>query len=276
MWVSLGALFIKMAILLYTLPFKIFNDPKELWGPTYLCRPRFWKSLCRSAPTEEEAAGTGALNTSLETSLVRDSGEGTQIDLHDDEKKMIEQGFWEQPKHIPLSGTPYMRLDRINVEHNGHHLVHNLSLTAFPGEIIVLIGENGSGKSSMVRTIAGLEHVHSGTATAFGIDLFKAFRFMKDNFMTFTCTDPILIDLLTPEQHLHIFNSFLGLENDPKTIMSILSTYKLLSVAKIATIKLSRQNKKMLCFALAMLGNSKLVLLDDPMEGMDATQKRLV
>ena len=53
MWISLGALGIKILLLLYTLPFKIFNDPYKLWGRTYLCRPTFWRWACKREVDEE-------------------------------------------------------------------------------------------------------------------------------------------------------------------------------------------------------------------------------
>ena len=44
----------------------------------------------------------------------------------------------------------FLKLSRVNVEHGGHHLVHDLSLTVKKGETFVLIGENGSGKSAIL------------------------------------------------------------------------------------------------------------------------------
>ena len=135
----------------------------------------------------------------------------------------------------------YLRLDRINVEHGGHHLVHDLTLTAFAGETICLIGENGSGKSTIIQTIAGLQHVHSGKATVYGMDLFKSYRFFQDNFMTYTCSNPVLVDAVTPRHHILSFHNFLGLAVDEKTIDRTLSYYKLLDVGNVACIKLNRQ-----------------------------------
>ena len=67
------------------------------------------------------------------------------------------------------------------------------------GETFVIIGENGAGKSMILQTIAGMHHVHSGEATAFGYDLFKASRFMRDNFLTFGMQEPVLSRMMTPE-----------------------------------------------------------------------------
>ena len=70
---------------------------------------------------------------------------------------MIEAGRYEKLEHLEiLPDTPYLRLDRVSVEHGGHHIVNDVSLTVFSGETFVLIGENGAGKTAIMQTIAGL------------------------------------------------------------------------------------------------------------------------
>ena len=71
------------------------------------------------------------------------------------------------------------------VEHGGHHLVDHMSLTVFEGEVMTIVGENGSGKSSLLQTISGSEHVHHGSIKAFNVDLLKHLRFQKLNFLAF-------------------------------------------------------------------------------------------
>ena len=62
---------------------------------------------------------------------------------------------------------------------------------------------------------------------------------------------------------------FLGLKYDKQTIDRTIATYNLQSVSKIRCIKLRLQDRKMLAFALSMLGDTHIVLLDDPTQGMD-------
>ena len=76
--------------------------------------------------------------------------------------------------------------------------MHNLSLTVRAGETFALIGENGSGKSAILQTIAGMMEVEEGTATAFGYEIFKSFRFMSDNFLSFVMQEPAVVEDLTP------------------------------------------------------------------------------
>ena len=51
--------------------------------------------------------------------------------------------------------------------------VNNLTLTVFKNEILVLLGHNGAGKTTMISMLVGAMKPTSGSATAFGIDLFK-------------------------------------------------------------------------------------------------------
>ena len=191
MYYSMIALSVKCLYLLYVTPIKVLNDPKKLWGPLYLCQPSWWRSR------EEDNFGVA---------------EGSSFKLHEDERKMVEQGNYEDvPSNEHLH---HLQLSHVNVEHGGHHLVHDLSLTVREGETFVLIGENGAGKSAILQTIAGLQHVHSGEATAFGYDLFKAYPFMSDNFLTYVGQEPICIDDMTAEQHIKMSTMFLvGPEN---------------------------------------------------------------
>ena len=113
------------------------------------------------------------------------------------------------------------------MQHGSHHLVNNTSLTVFAGETLVLLGENGAGKSALIQTIAAMQHVHSGSARAFGQDLFNGYRFSKDNFLSLCDTEPILIDLMTPTEHIKFLSPFLGKNIDDAKIQEKLAEFRL-------------------------------------------------
>ena len=96
--------------------------------------------------------------------------------LHEDERKMIEDGMYEAPDGFE-SKRNTLQLDRVVVEHKGHHLVDHMSLTVFEGEVLVIVGQNGSRKSSLLQAIAGTLEVEHGSIKAFGVDLIKHLRF---------------------------------------------------------------------------------------------------
>lgn len=58
--------------------------------------------------------------------------------------------------------APLIAVDRLTVERGGRPVVRDLNLEVRPGEIVLLIGHNGSGKSSLLHALAGLLPVHAG------------------------------------------------------------------------------------------------------------------
>ena len=82
----------------------------------------------------------------------------------------------------------------------------------------MLIGENGCGKSAILQTIAGLTDVHSGAATAFGIDLFNSLRFTTGNFLSLSLQKEALIENMTPAEHIMGICKFMGIESIESTV----------------------------------------------------------
>ena len=93
-------------------------------------------------------------------------------------------------------------MNGLSVTVGKRHIVHDFSLTIYDGEVFSLIGENGAGKSALLSSLAGLVHLHGGTVKAYGLDLIKAARFQTRNFMAFSMQEEVLMEELTPEEHI--------------------------------------------------------------------------
>ena len=195
--------------------------------------------------------------------------------LHADERALITKGRYQPPKHL-VGSRNFLQLDRVTVPHGKHNLVNNLSLTVFDGEVFVLVGENGSGKSAILNTLAGLQHKVKGSAKAYGYDLFKAYKFLSDNFLSFCEQEPVLIDMMTAEQHIEFIGKIMCINNLKATTDRILAQFNLQDCADIVAVKLNTIQRKRLMFALSLLGNTKIVLLDEPTQGMDIASRRLI
>ena len=61
--------------------------------------------------------------------------------------------------------------------------------------------------------MAGFQHVHSGAATAFGVNLFKDLRFLKKNLLAYSEQQVTLLGQLTPVEHIIFMCKFLGFDN---------------------------------------------------------------
>ena len=278
--VAFYSLLLKTVLLLYLSPFKIYNDPKKLWGPLYFLQCDFWASWCRRNDGDAYSDRRDAfIQTDAFLSLVEeDYGSPIEVALNlllPEEKEMIEVGNYARPKGV-VHGTPILQLERLNVVHKKKHLITDFSLTLFQGEAFVFIGDNGCGKSALIDTLSGLLHAHSGRATGYGLDLSRAGRYLTDNFLTGVHQRPILIDVLTTEEHILLMSQFAGIEDRAAEVKRILSEFKLQEVAKVSAIKLNQQQRRLLNFALCLLGNPKIILLDEPTLDMDASAKRLV
>ena len=91
---------------------------------------------------------------------------------------MVEEGKMES-----LSGkesTDRLIINRLVKKYGKKTAVNNLSLTLFKDEILVLLGHNGAGKTTTISMLIAQEKPTSGSATAFGIDLFKDDRNLVD------------------------------------------------------------------------------------------------
>ena len=168
-----------------------------------------------------------------------------------------------------------MQLDRLSVEFSGKHLVNDFSLTIFDGEIFSLIGENGAGKTGLMFTIAGMVHLHGGTAFAYGLDLTKAVRFQTKNFMAWSLDNEILLEEFSPEEHIVYVCRMMGINDIQGTVNRVLNEYGLYKVKDINVNRCSKTQRKKLSVALSLsIGDAKVVMLDDPTGGMDIASKR--
>ena len=156
--------------------------------------------------------------------------------------------------------------------------VNNFNGSLFPSEIFCLLGHNGAGKTTLVKIISGMEKPDNGDILLFGNSILRNKEFLYRNIGV--CNqDNNFFDYLTVYEHLKYFSEikqnvyFLNQEgiNEIKTLIEKLGLEeKKNSLSKT----LSGGQKRKLCIALALAGNSKLILLDEPTSGMDVLAKR--
>ncbi|MDO7741756.1 MAG: ATP-binding cassette domain-containing protein, partial [Flavobacteriales bacterium] len=71
---------------------------------------------------------------------------------------------------------PLIQLDHIAVAQDEHWIIQDVNLTVHPGEFVYLIGQTGSGKSSLLKALYGEIPLASGTGHVCGHDLLKVTR----------------------------------------------------------------------------------------------------
>ena len=143
--------------------------------------------------------------------------------------------------------------------------VNNLSATVAEGKITGLLGPNGAGKSTALRCLLGLAAPISGSAKILG-------RPYQELMNPLSQIGAVLDSRgfhggLTGRQNLKVMAAAAGIQD--KRVDEVLKLVDLEDAAKRPAKKYSLGMKQRLCLAGALLGNPKVLILDEPANGLD-------
>ncbi|CAL1274960.1 unnamed protein product [Larinioides sclopetarius] len=154
-------------------------------------------------------------------------------------------------------------------------VLHDVSLKCFQGQITALLGHNEAGKTSLINIIAGKELPTKGSVSINGLDISTN---MIRNLLGVCPQKHVLYDELSVEQHLKFYAMMKGtsLRQVTSEVKRVLHILKLSSKRAETASNLSYADKRKLNLAIAIVGGSKVLLLDEPTYGMDVESKRHV
>lgn len=141
------------------------------------------------------------------------------------------------------------------------------------GEIVLLSGPNGAGKSTLLRLLAGLLPLRSGTATVLGHDLARDRRAVRRE-ISLVGHQTFCYDDLTTLENLHFAARACG--QPVAAADAAAERFGLTRVAKVAYRRLSAGQQRRLALAVALARDPKLLLLDEPHAGLDASGRELL
>ena len=144
--------------------------------------------------------------------------------------------------------------------------VDHIDIKLKKGEIYGLIGRNGAGKTTLLKMLAGLANPTEGDYTIFGLNGRKTAE-LRDR-VGVLIERPGLFNGLTAFQNMKVKSLALGL-NDDAYIKELLKTVGLDNVGKRPVRKYSLGMKQRLGIALSLVGHPDLLLLDEPINGLD-------
>ncbi|GIJ51927.1 ABC transporter ATP-binding protein [Virgisporangium aliadipatigenens] len=146
--------------------------------------------------------------------------------------------------------------------------VDGVDLTVAPGEVVALLGPNGAGKSTTVDMILGLTRPDEGTARVFGRSPEEAIRSGAIGAML---QSGALRDNATVAETVGIMAALHG---RPGRTRAVLEQVGLTDIANTRTNKLSGGQKQRVRFALALVSEPDLLILDEPTVAMDVSIRR--
>ncbi len=149
-----------------------------------------------------------------------------------------------------------------------HLAVDGVSFELKPGEICGLVGPNGAGKTTVMRCLAGLIPPSKGTITVAGFDRQTDLIELKRR-LAYVPDDPPLFDDLTVADHLELIGRLYEVDGFQQKAVSLLKSFQLSEKLDAGATTLSRGMRQKLAVCCAYLFDPAVLLLDEPMTGLD-------
>ena len=168
---------------------------------------------------------------------------------------------------------PMIHIEELVKVYDGFRAVDGLSLQVGTGQILGLVGPNGAGKTTTLRCLAGIIPPTSGRVTIAGFDL-QTHPLEARKRLAFVPDEPHLFDHLTTLDHLTLFSRLYGVEDGPARAEALLEEAGLHDQRLSFPSELSRGLKQKLVVACALLHRPEVLVLDEPLTGLDPAAMR--
>jgi ABC-type multidrug transport system ATPase subunit len=157
-----------------------------------------------------------------------------------------------------------IRCERLGKRYGRRWLFRNLTLNVEPGECLVVLGSNGTGKSTLLKVLAGILPSTEGTC-------FRGDDPRRD--LGYAALDQPVYPVLTVSEHLTLAANLRGCDARSE---ELLEEVELSYAADVAGRHLSTGMRARLKFALAVQAEPAAVLLDEPSAGLDERGRHIV
>lgn len=169
-----------------------------------------------------------------------------------------------------------IELKNIGVRFSGRDVLKNISIVFRPGEIIGLVAPNGTGKSTLMNVIMNYLNPHSGqvifneklgyTSKKNEIQIHQLISMMPDQ------SD--LYNYLSGREHLKVYCSMWN--SDKQLIDQTIAALDMGSYINKKTGTYSLGMRQRLCFAMQIVSDTQMMLMDEVMNGLDPTQVEII
>ena len=151
--------------------------------------------------------------------------------------------------------------------------VNGVSFTLSKGQIGGLVGPNGAGKTTTMRCLAGLIPATAGRLSVAGCDVARDLLELKKR-LAYVPDDPPLFDDLSVAQHMEFIGRIYQVDNYREKSSKLLRQFHLEDKLDAGATTLSRGMRQKLAICCAYLFDPQVLLLDEPMTGLDPVARR--
>jgi ABC-2 type transport system ATP-binding protein len=155
--------------------------------------------------------------------------------------------------------------------------VDNLSLEIAGGEFFAVLGPNGAGKTTTIKMIAGLLRPNSGRILVGGVDV-QVDPISAKKLCAYVPDQPFLYDKLSGIEFMNFIADLYGVDGDgrAKEIDRLVELFGMKDFVRELTEAYSHGMKQRLVLAATLLHKPKVIMVDEPLVGLDPHTARLV
>ena len=171
---------------------------------------------------------------------------------------------------VPVKDAALLEVDHLASGYGDLRAVWDVSLSVAPGGITLLVGRNGAGKSTTLMAIAGLLPVHEGTIRYQGTDLTTmSVRDRVRGGVSFAPEGKRVFPSLTVEKNLLVSGGVLNRKRRKSKLAEVFERFPLLAEHRARKASaLSGGQQQVLAIGQALMGDTRLLMLDEPSAGL--------
>lgn len=167
-----------------------------------------------------------------------------------------------------MDSSPALIVDRLCKDFDGHRVLGPVSFTVEPGEVLAVLGHNGSGKSTTLAAIAGVLDPSEGSVTVGGLRLVpETDQPDYRGQVAYVPDEPLLFPDLTLRAHGRFVAGAWGVDDDP--FEPLLTRLGIGHVIDDVPATFSRGMRQKAGLALAFLRPASVLVIDEPFSGLD-------
>jgi len=177
---------------------------------------------------------------------------------------------------MPDSAPPLVQIDHVTKNYGEKQVLKDITLQVPAGQICGLLGRNGAGKTTLFRLLMGILKATSGTLLVEGCDAFED-RVAVKRLVGFLPDEPVFHSYLSGREVLELSAGMHGLDV-PATMQRLIPLIVRMNLADAMNQfaeDYSRGMKKKLGLLLALVHQPKLLILDEPTNGLDVESTHL-
>lgn len=166
------------------------------------------------------------------------------------------------------TSVPYIGVVGLKKSYGLKPILRNIDISIQAGERVALLGANGTGKTTLLRLLAGLTRPNAGIISIDGYDLLRDTQAIR-RLVGFVAHQPYLYEELTALENLLFFGHMYSVKHTQERALQLIQRVGLEKRMRERVSTLSRGQVQRLAWARALLHTPRLLLLDEPDTGLD-------